>query len=313
MDLMFNREWTNSEIQTVKSLIARHNTNNSYANNMNKKHTGIVSELQAMFPLKEKHQVTNLYFELMLEMVQTMQNGNQHVAASNNLMNHNFGMTVELEDLAIGNMEVQYGSLVKDMGSMRKGEEVPHTQPTPWREMQCTGRSWTKDEHRKFLYGLKVYGRGKWKNISKHFIPSKTPIQICSHAQGYFKRLENPTKKQRYSINDVSLFDTEPLVQNNTSYLEGLAFPGSAYNSSLYGSSSQPAAMNNLAQVTLPLQHSMGQASCNHATSGQQQKMGASSFFASPMMAGDGSHTAWTSDQHDNFFYDPWIKNMKMN
>ena len=72
MDPRFNGEWSASEIQIVKSHIVGHNTN-FYANNMKKKHTDIVDELQAIFPLKEKHQVTNLYVELMIEMMQRMQ------------------------------------------------------------------------------------------------------------------------------------------------------------------------------------------------------------------------------------------------
>jgi hypothetical protein len=76
----------------VKSLIARDNTNNNYASDMNKKHNQIVDELQAMFPSKEKHQVTNLYIDVMVEMVQTLQSGNQHVEASRNLMNQPFGV-----------------------------------------------------------------------------------------------------------------------------------------------------------------------------------------------------------------------------
>ena len=56
-----NGEWSASEIQIVKSLIARYNANNSYVGDMNKKNNDIVNEIQAMFPLKAKHQVIRLY------------------------------------------------------------------------------------------------------------------------------------------------------------------------------------------------------------------------------------------------------------
>jgi hypothetical protein len=59
MDPKFKGEWSASEIKMVKSLIAKDNANNNGACDMNKKHNQIVDELQAMFPSKEKHQVTN--------------------------------------------------------------------------------------------------------------------------------------------------------------------------------------------------------------------------------------------------------------
>ena len=68
MDPKFKGEWCASEIKMVKSLVARDNANN--------KHNQIVDELQAMFPRKEKHQVTNLYVDVMVEMMQTLQSGN---------------------------------------------------------------------------------------------------------------------------------------------------------------------------------------------------------------------------------------------
>ncbi|KAL9268756.1 Mitogen-activated protein kinase 6-like protein [Drosera capensis] len=44
------------------------------------------------------------------------------------------------------------------------------------------------DEHQLFLLGMKMLGIGKWKAISNCFVNTKTPIQIASHAQKYFKR-----------------------------------------------------------------------------------------------------------------------------
>ncbi|KAL9674962.1 hypothetical protein QQ045_003161 [Rhodiola kirilowii] len=58
------------------------------------------------------------------------------------------------------------------------------------------GVSWTEDEHRKFLAGLEKLGKGDWRGISKHFVPSRTPTQVASHAQKYFLRLNKLNKKR---------------------------------------------------------------------------------------------------------------------
>ncbi|KAF1899259.1 hypothetical protein Lal_00019385 [Lupinus albus] len=60
---------------------------------------------------------------------------------------------------------------------------------------------WTEEEHRQFVHGLDVYGKGKWKSISINILPSKTPSQIASHAQKYFLR-QSAAEKKRRSIHD---------------------------------------------------------------------------------------------------------------
>ncbi|CAN8073492.1 unnamed protein product [Agarophyton chilense] len=64
-------------------------------------------------------------------------------------------------------------------------------------------RGWTKEEHYLFLLGLQKYGRGNWKKIAE-MIPSRTATQVQSHAQKYFKRLEQKDKRKR-SIHDSHL------------------------------------------------------------------------------------------------------------
>ncbi|CAD6339598.1 unnamed protein product [Miscanthus lutarioriparius] len=237
----FKGEWSASEIKMVKSLITRDNANNNGASDMNKKHNQIVDELQAMFPSKEKHQ-----------------SGNQHGEASSNLMNQPIGVLVG--DPSMGNMEAFDGYQKVEMLGMRNVKETPRKKPTPRKESQHTGRFWTTEEHRQFLHGLHVYGRGNWKNISRHFVTTKTPVQVSSHAQKYFLRKGNGAKKQRYSINDIGLYDFEPILETNASLWKGPTFGGGVYNTNRYSFGGHPTSTNN-AQAWSPFLYHTGHGS----------------------------------------------------
>ncbi|EMS64444.1 Transcription factor MYB1R1 [Triticum urartu] len=63
-----------------------------------------------------------------------------------------------------------------------------------------------------FLLGLKTYGKGDWRNISRNFVRTRTPTQVASHAQKYFIRLSSGTAR-RSSIHDITtvhLTDDQP-------------------------------------------------------------------------------------------------------
>ncbi|MED6148303.1 hypothetical protein PIB30_051877 [Stylosanthes scabra] len=56
-----------------------------------------------------------------------------------------------------------------------------------------------------FLLGLKKYGKGDWRNISRNFVITRTPTQVASHAQKYFiRQLSGGKDKRRASIHDIT-------------------------------------------------------------------------------------------------------------
>lgn len=143
-------------------------------------------------------------------------------------------------------------------------------------------------------------------------------MQVSSHAQKYFLKLENTARMQQcYSINDVSLYDTEPWVLNNASGRQhGLT--GGTFIPNDHSSGDELTDMNNLSEVQSPLLYHANQATTGSievdAFAGSQQQMiGDTSTSEVPVMQGDGSQMPWTGDQHADFFLaDEWIWNMDM-
>ncbi|KFK24624.1 hypothetical protein AALP_AA8G003400 [Arabis alpina] len=76
--------------------------------------------------------------------------------------------------------------------------------PMPEKERK-KGVPWTEEEHRRFLMGLKKYGKGDWRNIARNFVTTRTPTQVASHAQKYFiRQLTDCKDKRRSSIHDIT-------------------------------------------------------------------------------------------------------------
>jgi SHAQKYF class myb-like DNA-binding protein len=65
------------------------------------------------------------------------------------------------------------------------------------------GVPWTEEEHRMFLLGLQKLGKGDWRGIARNYVISRSPTQVASHAQKYFIRQSNVSRRKRRS----SLFD----------------------------------------------------------------------------------------------------------
>uniref|UniRef100_A0A0D9XJG4 Uncharacterized protein n=1 Tax=Leersia perrieri TaxID=77586 RepID=A0A0D9XJG4_9ORYZ len=288
MDPMFSgMEWTAVEKGEARSVVARLNNNNfdvvsaGNGNNNDTRHDRIVREIEALFPWMTKNQVINSYVDTVVDMMMAPTLPYEVGAAAHTNskpMKENFGMlpredpmnSVDLSMINNNNMvfgDASMGDTVEQAspasmvvnGSNEVNQGNSYQRATP-----NSGKSkfWTNDEHEMFLMGVNVYGRGDWKNISKFFVPSRTPSQVSSHAQKYFRRQEKTDKKQRYSINDVVL--KKPLVNNNYGGWQALAFAGghlqptSGYGTAghvapLANSTSSVAAMNNVAQFCAPL------------------------------------------------------------
>ncbi|XBH97824.1 hypothetical protein VPH35_127439 [Triticum aestivum] len=293
MDPVVNQGWTSSEIDKASSLIARLNTIKIvYGDNddKNKKHNYIVDSLHALFPSKTMKQENgsssthNVY--------KMGEHANENFAVREGeatIMNDNelsFGCA--MGDMSIGeallmvhtNKKEEEDTTMDDNGfSFRcalEGTKITNTEEArvmvdknkmvvlennirndrpvvaPHRR-----KSWTKEEHMLFLHGLQVYGRGDWKNISKHFVTTKTPVQVSSHAQKFFKRIEKKKSSgtKRYSINDVRLHDDDPLaVDNSSATQQVLSFTSLNNDSSfrLQPPTSSFAIMNNQTQLCSP-------------------------------------------------------------
>ncbi|XP_071679312.1 uncharacterized protein [Lolium perenne] len=267
MDPTLNQEWTSSEVEEARSLIARLEGKKFIYNDNddgNKKHNDIVDALHALFPSKTMQQSG-----------ESSAGGSHGVCTmGDHVDGYNFGLQEE-DGYNFGLQEeasTMFGSPLEDTGIMEMEGALPMVEDNMMEVLENNivddelvaaphpGRFWTTDEHRSFLRGLRVYGRGDWKNISRYFVTTKTAIQVSSHAQKYFKRLEKRALsgragRQRFSINDVGLHDDDPwAAENSSASRQALAFTG-LNNDPSFGSGAPASSvmMNSLTQFLPPI------------------------------------------------------------
>ncbi|CAK9173272.1 unnamed protein product [Ilex paraguariensis] len=82
------------------------------------------------------------------------------------------------------------------------------------------GTPWTEEEHRMFLLGLQKLGKGDWRGIARNYVISRTPTQVASHAQKYFIRQSNVSRRKRRS----SLFDIVTDESPDTPMVSGAVY-----------------------------------------------------------------------------------------
>ncbi|TMW82402.1 hypothetical protein EJD97_006025 [Solanum chilense] len=167
IDLSQTNRWTPEEKQVFENAFSRFNNLGSQT---------FFEFVASKFPHKSMEEMKNLYINLFKE--------------------------AEMENSSINTTNVVDNSSDKEANlndTPPPPVQITHSRP------HRRGIPWTEGEHSLFLMGLNKFGRGDWKSISRHYVVSKTPTQVASHAQKYFCRRtsKTPVDRRRPSINDI--------------------------------------------------------------------------------------------------------------
>ncbi|ESQ36726.1 hypothetical protein EUTSA_v10007028mg [Eutrema salsugineum] len=122
------------------------------------------------------------------------------------------------------------------MDTNTSGEELLTKARKPYTITKQRER-WTEDEHDRFLEALRLYGRA-WQRIEEH-IGTKTAVQIRSHAQKFFTKLEKEAEAKGIPVCqalDIEIPPPRPKRKPNTPYPRK---PGNNATSSTHVSSAK--------------------------------------------------------------------------
>jgi SHAQKYF class myb-like DNA-binding protein len=107
------------------------------------------------------------------------------------------------------------------------------------KDRKKAGVPWTPEEHKRFLLGLSALGKGDWRGISRHYVQTRTPTQVASHAQKYFIRQTSTgnKRKRRTSLFDTTLDSIPATKRNHSNNATGHSGEGAMMNRSQSGGS----------------------------------------------------------------------------
>ncbi|XP_044476203.1 transcription factor KUA1 [Mangifera indica] len=129
--------------------------------------------------------------------------GSIRKSASMGNLSHYTGSNLSQNNLNGSNPDASPGETLDHADGYASEDFVPGSSSSRERKK---GVPWTEEEHRMFLLGLQKLGKGDWRGIARNYVVSRTPTQVASHAQKYFIRQSNVSRRKRRS----SLFDIVP-------------------------------------------------------------------------------------------------------